>query len=67
MNCGSTLQITFLAVLTKRKRVGYRKRISAPVIVCLGPRENIICVKPKIFLSLAMGNVTGPEGNEGTE
>lgn len=41
--------------------------MSAPVIVCLGPRENIICVKPKIFLSLAMGNVTGPEGNEGSE
>lgn len=52
--------------MTKRNRVNYMKNMTPAVILCLGPSKNIICVKPKIFLSLAVGNVTGPEGNEGT-
>lgn len=36
-----------------------------PVILCLGPSKNIICVKTKVFLLLAVGNVTRPEGIEG--
>ena len=50
----------------KGNGVNCRKNVSTAVNLCPGPSKNIICVRPELFLSLAVGTVTGPEGNEGT-
>lgn len=50
----------------KGNGVNRRKNVSTAVNLCPGPCKNIICVRPELFLSLTVGTVTGPEGNEGT-
>lgn len=40
--------------------------MSPRVILYLGPSKHIICAKTKLFLLLAVGNITSPEGIEGT-